>query len=63
VGHNGLSRDFEEQLVDVGPHAGAASGGDDDGAGHEAQSPKSKAQSQSDDVGTRLCEPQPAEFS
>ena len=42
---DGLARDFEEQLIDVRPHAGAAAGGDDDGAGHAVQSPKSKVQS------------------
>ena len=43
---DGLARDFQKQLVDVQPHAGAASGGGDDGAGHAAKvwSPKSRNQ-------------------
>ena len=34
---DGLARDFKKQLVDVQPHAGAASGGGDDGARHAAK--------------------------
>jgi hypothetical protein len=37
VRDDGLARDFQKQLVDVRPHAGAASGGGDDGAGHDAK--------------------------
>ena len=37
VRDDGLARDFQKQLVNVRPHAGAASGGGDDGARHAAK--------------------------